>query len=116
MEIKWISPKTEIPPFGEQFLVVLGGSGSTNAMETWQSYVKVCNVVISKQSPNDNEPFDEWKEFVEGGKKDYDQFQFYIFDYSDYTYGMGEDSESDWYTDAIVCWAFMPKIAEFKGV
>jgi len=116
MEIKWIDPKTQTPPFNQQILVVLGGSGSTDATTTWNKYVKVCNVIIGKSSPNDNDPFDQWDEFVENGKKDYDTFQFYVFDYADYTYGMGEDSDSDWYSDAIICWASMPNLTEFKGV
>lgn len=113
MEIKWIDPSKQTPPFDEQILVVLGGSGSTNAASTWQSYVKVQNVIISKRSPNDDDPCSEYAEFFAGEQDDYDQFQFYVFDFADYTYGMGEDEDSDWYSDAILCWAKMPALSQF---
>lgn len=114
MEIKWIDPRTQVPPFDEQILVVLGGNGSDDACRTWQRYVKVANVIISKRSPNDDEPCDEYTEFFAGNQSDYNQFQFYVFDYADYTYGMGEDSESDWFSDSIMFWAPMPAVNQFK--
>lgn len=114
MEINWIKPERQIPPFGQQILVVLGGTGSDNAGGSWNSYVKVANVVISKRSPNDVEEQDQYDEFMAGNGDDFDQFQFYVYDYADYKYGMGDDEAADWFSDSIVCWAPMPAIEQFK--
>lgn len=115
MEIKWIDPKKQIPPFDEQILVVLGGSGSDDFCKTWSKYVKIANVIITKRSPNDDEPCEQYSEFCEAGEFEYDDFQFYVYDYADYKYGSGDDERSDWFSDSISAWAKMPKMEELKA-
>lgn len=114
MQIDWIDPKVMTPPFDTQILVVMGGNGSNDAARSWNKYVTVRNVIISKRSPNDDEPCDEYEALCES-EDEFDQFQFYVFDYADYTYGMGEDADTDWYSDSIICWAFMKPVDQFKG-
>lgn len=115
MQINWIKPKLQAPPFGQQILVVLGGTGSDNAGGSWNSYVKVANVIITKRSPNDVEEGEQYEEYMASeAADDYEQFQFYVYDYADYKYGMGDDEDSDWYSDSILCWAPMPDINLFK--
>lgn len=114
MQIDWIDPNDQVPPFGKEILVVLGGTGSDDAGGTWDKYFKVCNAIITKKSPNDNDDEDEFNDFVDGGQKDYMDFQFYVYDYGDYKYGLSDEDRSDWFSDSIIRWAHMPSMNEFK--
>lgn len=106
--INWKFPKEEVPPFGKQILVVLGGQGSDDAGQTWETYFRVCNAIILRTSPNDDDKGSEFKEYeAEGG--DFADFQFFVAEWSDWKYG--DKSEPDWYSDAILVWAEMPDLS-----
>lgn len=108
-EIEWLDPKQTVPPFGVQFLAVMGGIGSNDCMRTSRPYVHIANVVMSKGSPNapGTKEYGAW--LADGGDAEaFDDFQFYIVPFDEWEYGSGSESESDWYSDAIVAWAPMP--------
>lgn len=108
-EIEWIDPNVTVPPFGVQFLAVLGGIGSKDFLRTSTPYVSVQNVVMSKGSPN-SPGTEEYKDFIadDGDSCKFSEFQFYIVPFDQWEYGNGSESESDWYSDALLAWAPMP--------
>lgn len=106
--INWKFPKEEVPPFGKQILVVLGGQGSDDAGQTWETYFRICNVVILQTSPNEEEEGSEAQAYREEGG-DWSQYQFYVAEYATWKYG--DKSEPDWYSDAILVWAEMPDLS-----
>ena len=106
-DIEWLDPKTSIPPFGVQILVILGGIGSKDAMRTSTPYVHIVNAIMSRETPN-AEGFEDYRAFLKG-EATFDEFQFCIVPFADYEYG---DGESDWYSDAILAWAPMPDFSE----
>lgn len=114
MIIEWFNPNENNPPFGKQFLALLCGQGSADAGVKWEKYVRFCNVVMKKESPNENEPGDEYREFKkdERGASCFDDYQFCLIKYHDYEFG-DERDELDWYSDAIVLWAPMPDLSNF---
>lgn len=106
--IEWQDPKINPPPFGRQFLALLGGQGSTDCLRTVTPYVKVANVVMRRDGPNCDDDSD-YREFMadERGSEAFDDYQFHLVDFDQYTYG--DDSDClDWYSDSIVAWAPMP--------
>lgn len=111
--IEWLDPKEHTPPFGTQFLALFGGQGSNDCMQTWQKYLHVCNVVMKRESPNEDEPGEEYREFRadERGHACFDDYQFCLIEYQNHAFG-DETDEMDWYSDAIVRWAPMPDFSE----
>jgi hypothetical protein len=111
--IEWLKPTEQTPPFGKQFLALLGGQATADAGATWEKYVRVCNVVMKKESPNDDEPGEQYREFGEDdrGAACFDDYQFCLIEYHDHAFG-DERDELDWYSDAIVRWAPMPDFSE----
>ena len=112
-KITWFKPNEKTPPFDEQILVLLGGQGSNDAGRTFQRYVKVANVVMLEESINDEESGSEYQAFQddERGPGCFDDYQFFLIEYSDHTYG-DETNVLDWHSDAIVAWAPMPDLSE----
>ena len=114
MQIKWIKPSDQFPPFGEQIMVMLGGTGSNNAGRTYEKYVRIMNAVISHRSPNDDEDGVEQEAFFSGPQDDYEDYQFMVYPYDEYKFGFGDNEDSDWFSDSIIAWAPMPDISEIE--
>jgi len=112
-EINWKDPNIENPPFAERILVLLGGTGSSDCMRTFEKYVHICDVVMKLESPNDDEPGSEHQAFIddERGPECFDDYQFCLQYWHDNEFGDDED-QMDWYSDAIVAWAPMPDFSE----
>jgi hypothetical protein len=118
-EIQWIDPKEQIPPFKTRIMVMLGGQGSLDCMQTWERYGTVFDAIITKHSPNDpseREPDGEPTEYEEfTAERDkltaYQQYQFdvhvwYQWKFENRGGEFGDDAE--WYSDAILLWAPLP--------
>lgn len=115
--IDWIDPKKVFPPFNERILVLLGGQGSRNCMKTWSRYVTVSDVIVLRQSPNDdaddNPEYDLWLEEADQ-QAAYHNYQFDVIGWAarQYEDAGGEFGEpAQWYSDAIVAWAPMPDLS-----
>lgn len=114
--IDWIDPKVKVPPFDTRILVLLGGQGSRDCMQSWTRYVSISDVVILRQSPNDcdgeRSEFDCWLDEPDQ-QAAYDNYQFDVVGWAAHQYedAGGEFGESaEWYSDAIVAWAPMPHL------
>lgn len=101
-EITWFNPATNPPPFDLLIWVVLAGQRTSDACRTWETYTQVNSVKIRTTSPGDE--YDEVSahdEYIAGEATDFMDFQFNLDDY-------GSEDEMDWYSDAIVAWAYPP--------
>lgn len=99
-EIQWRNPANDVPPFDEKIIVMLAGS-IKEGLSPWRGYTVIETVSVSKASPNDDDDVNEtYRDFVEEGKVNFDDFQFYLLD--------NDGDESDWYSDQIVMWAHYP--------
>lgn len=111
MQINWIKPVDQTPPFGEQIMIMLGGSGSNDAGRTFEPYVRIMNGVMSERSPNDDERGDDYQAWLSGPQDDWDDYQFMVYAYDDWRYGLGDVDDSDWMSDSILAWAPMPQLS-----
>lgn len=101
-EITWFNPATNPPPFDLLIWVVLAGQRTNDGCRTWETYTQVNSVKILTTSPGDE--YDEVSahdEYIAGEATDFMDFQFNLEDY-------GSEDEMDWYSDAIVAWAYAP--------
>jgi hypothetical protein len=98
--IEWYKPEETPPPFGKRLLVALGSQVTTNAGATWHMTHSFRTVVIKTESPNSDDDYDD----LVNGEGTFDDYQFILVDPDDC------DEELDWYSDAIVVWAYPPKL------
>lgn len=101
-EIGWFNPTVSPPPFDMKLLVMLAGSRSDDAGRSFTPYTVVMTAKVTQIGPGDD--LDDTlaiDDFWAGNAADYLDFQFYLEDDD----GMEID---DWYSDAIVAWAYYP--------
>lgn len=104
-DITWNNPADNPPPFDLLIWAVFAGSRSNDCGQTWETYTQVNSVKIRKTGPCDEyNDISAYDEFMAGGATDFTEFQFDIEDY-------GSQDEMDWYSDAIVAWAYPPLAA-----
>lgn len=116
MNIEWIKPSDQPPPFEEQIMVMLGGTGSNNAGRTYERYVRIMNAIISHRSPSDDEEGSEQEAFLSGDLGDFGDYQFMVYAYDEWKFGGAEDDDSDWYSDSIIAWAPMPDVSIWSAI
>lgn len=115
--IEWINPKEKVPPFNTRILVLIGGQGSTNCMKNWDKYATIMDAIMTSRSPNDDD--DETSNYDDFEAEDdkiaaFADYQFFVHCWYKFKYeGAGDGYGSDdWYSDAIVRWAFLPDFSE----
>ncbi len=115
--IDWLDPKKVLPPFNKRILVLLGGQGSLDCMKTLTRYVTVSDVIVLRQSPNDDGDAEtEYERWISEADRQaaYHNYQFDVIGWAAYQYedAGGECGEpAEWYSDAIVAWAPMPDLS-----
>ena len=105
-EITWFNPSDHPPPFDLLIWAVFAGQRTNDWGRTWETYTQVNSVKVLKTGAcdeyNDTSDYDD---FMAGDKTDFMDYQFNLEDYG------SENMMDDWYSDAIVAWAYAPLAA-----
>lgn len=115
--IEWIDPKDKIPPFNKRILVLLGGQGSTDWMQSWTRYATIMDAIMTTKSPNDCEDDDQssYDDFEEEDNKlaEFGDYQFFVHSWYKFKFeGAGDNDDIGWCSNAILRWAHMPDFSE----
>ena len=101
-EQTWFNPATNPPPFDLLIWVILAGIRTNDCGQTWETYTQVNSVKVLTTGPGDEyDDISAHDEFMAGDQSDFLEFQFDLEDY-------GSEDQMDWYSDAIVAWAYHP--------
>jgi hypothetical protein len=108
MEIAWFNPAKLPPPFDMKLLLMVAGSTSHDAGQTWNAYTLILTGEVLKTSPSDeHEDASAYDEWMASDQTQYGDFQFEL---SDGTSSITDGLE-DWLSDSIVAWAYYPVAA-----
>lgn len=108
--ITWNDPAKRPPPFDTKLLLMVAGTRTDDCCRTWHPYTVVLTGKVSRKGPGDE--YDEptaIDEYLAGDPADFLEFQFDLVDEDD-------NELDDWYSDAIVAWAYYPLAAAQMAV
>ena len=101
VEIGWFNPGVNPPPFETKLLLMVAGSRSNDCGRTFEAFTEVITGSVQESGPGDEYDYQTaHEEFIAGEKDEFLEYQFFIH--------TENGDESDWYSDAIVAWAYYP--------
>lgn len=101
VELGWFNPGVNPPPFETKLLLMVAGSRSNDCCRTFEAYTEVLTGSVQESGPGDEyDDVSAHEEFIAGEKDEFLEYQFFIH--------AENGDELDWYSDAIVAWAYYP--------